>query len=165
MHGGIVLDDESVRMVGVQNEKFTRDLPPMEMCRTGAITAMEVTSEQAAKSKLGAALFFGVLGAVTAKGSEDRATLIVYLKSSEKGYFTLNGQSVASVLGILEPWMRHKGITLGAPGEGPAPTAAPKLIADELAKLAQLRDSGVLSEEEFSALKGKLIEEHMGRQP
>jgi len=35
-------------------------------------------------------------------------------------------------------------------------------VADELAKLAQLRDSGVLSEEEFLALKSKLIEDHTG---
>ena len=132
------------------------------MCRTLAIAAMEITSEQAAKSKLGAALFFGVLGAVTAKGSEDRATLIVYLKSGEKGYFTINRQSVASLLGTLEPWMREKGIALGAPDAGPPSAAAPKLIADELAKLAQLRDSGVLSEEEFLALKRNLIETHLG---
>jgi hypothetical protein len=33
------------------------------------------------------------------------------------------------------------------------------MIADELAKLAQLRDSGVLTEEEFATLKTSLIEE------
>jgi len=30
-------------------------------------------------------------------------------------------------------------------------------VADELAKLAQLRDSGVLIEEEFAAQKAKLL--------
>ncbi len=64
-----------MKMVGVQNEKYTRELPPMEMCRTRAIAAMEITSEQVAKSKLGAALVFGVLGGVTAMGSIHRATV------------------------------------------------------------------------------------------
>jgi hypothetical protein len=44
----------------------------------------------------------------------------------------------------------------------PEPLPAPALVAaisvaDELAKLAQLRDSGVLTEEEFSAQKAKLL--------
>ena len=40
-----------------------------------------------------------------------------------------------------------------------APSAPPTSgsVADELAKLAQLRDSGVLSEEEFSSQKAKLL--------
>lgn len=163
VHGGLVLDDDALRMVGVQNEKYTRELPPMEMCRTRAIAAVEVTSEQVAKSKVGAALVFGVLGGVTAKGSMDRATLIVYVKSGEKGYFTIPQQSVASLLGTLEPWMRDRGINLGSP-EAPAvqATTTPKLIADELLKLAQLRDSGVLSEDEFLNLKARLIQDHTG---
>jgi hypothetical protein len=36
-------------------------------------------------------------------------------------------------------------------------TAAPVSSADELAKLAQLRDSGVLTEAEFAAQKAKLL--------
>lgn len=38
-----------------------------------------------------------------------------------------------------------------------APTQAPVSVADELAKLAQLRDAGVLSPEEFEAQKAKLL--------
>ena len=159
--GRLILGDDAVTMDRIQDKQM-RNLPAIEVCRTRAIAAIEITSEQVAKSKLGAALVFGVLGGVTAKGSQDRATVIVYLKSGEKGYFTISGQSVASLLGTLEPWMRERGITLGSPEEGPVPAAAPKLIADELAKLAQLRDTGVLSEEEFSDLKSKLIKDHMG---
>lgn len=161
--GRLVLGEDAVTMDRVQDKQM-RNLPAFELCRTRAISAIEVTSEQVAKSKLGAAALFGVLGAVTAKGSEERATVIVYLKSGEKGYFTISKQSVPSLLGTLEPWMRERGITLGSPEEAPPiqAVAAPKLIADELAKLAQLRDTGVLSEEEFSALKAQLIEDHLG---
>ena len=42
------------------------------------------------------------------------------------------------------------------PQSGPSPTPASSL-ADELLKLAQLRDSGVLSEEEFAAQKARLL--------
>jgi hypothetical protein len=42
-----------------------------------------------------------------------------------------------------------------------APTG-PQLIVDELAKLAQLRDSGILFEEEFVTLKTQLIKDHTG---
>jgi hypothetical protein len=44
---------------------------------------------------------------------------------------------------------------------GSVQALAPNLIADELTKLAQLKDARVLSEEEFLALKTKLIEDNM----
>jgi hypothetical protein len=49
-------------------------------------------------------------------------------------------------------------LMLGSADASPAP-AAPgvALVADELAKLAQLRESGVLSEEEFQAQKTRLL--------
>lgn len=45
-------------------------------------------------------------------------------------------------------------------GNAPAATpssAAPASVADELAKLVQLRDSGALTDEEFTAQKAKLL--------
>lgn len=42
--------------------------------------------------------------------------------------------------------------------ESPSPTEAPALsVADELLKLAQLRDAGVLTSQEFEAQKAKLL--------
>jgi hypothetical protein len=75
----------------------------MELCRTAAVVSIEVTSEQVARSKVGAALLIGVLGAVTAKAASDRATSLVTLKSGETGYLTVNNQSAASLLGSLNP--------------------------------------------------------------
>lgn len=44
------------------------------------------------------------------------------------------------------------------PEAAPVPTSvAPRSVADELLKLAQLRDAGVLSTEEFEAQKAKLL--------
>jgi hypothetical protein len=163
--GRLFLDDETLTLDRIPNETFTQNLDsPIDLCRTRFIASVEVMSEQVAKSKVGAALLFGVLGAVTAKGTEDRATMIVTLKSGETGYFTVRDQSVPSLLGLLTPWMRAHGVTLGTVETQPVQSAGapPSLIADEVAKLAQLRDSGVLSEEEFVTLKTQLIADHTG---
>ncbi len=51
----------------------------------------------------------------------------------------------------------------GAPATAPGPAAAPPRqaapasVADELAKLVQLRDAGALTDEEFAAQKAKLL--------
>jgi len=159
--GRLVLGDDAVTMDRVQDKQM-RNLPAVELCRSRAISTIEVTSEQVAKSKLGAALVFGVLGGVTAKGSMDRATIIIHLKSGAAGYLAVDKKSSASVLGLITPWAREKEIGLGAPQAQPIQSAGPKLIADELAKLAELRESGVLTEQEFLSLKRTLIEDHMG---
>jgi hypothetical protein len=44
-----------------------------------------------------------------------------------------------------------------APAPAPAPAAPPVDLADQLRKLATLRDEGILSEEEFAAQKAKLL--------
>jgi hypothetical protein len=45
-----------------------------------------------------------------------------------------------------------------APAPAPAPAAPPVDLADQLRKLATLRDEGILSEEEFAAQKAKLLD-------
>jgi putative oligomerization/nucleic acid binding protein len=61
----------------------------------------------------------------------------------------------------IEAWIRaHPSFRGNIPQNGPgaAPQgAAPVTIADELAKLAQLRDAGVLSAGEFAQAKAKLL--------
>jgi hypothetical protein len=44
-----------------------------------------------------------------------------------------------------------------SPAPAPAPAAPPVDLADQLRKLATLRDEGILSEEEFAAQKAKLL--------
>lgn len=44
-----------------------------------------------------------------------------------------------------------------APPPAAAPVHAPESLADELKKLAELRDAGVLNDDEFHAQKGKLL--------
>jgi|SRR5262245_1646984 len=56
----------------------------------------------------------------------------------------------------IEAWIRaHPSFRGNVPQSAPA--AAAVSMADELAKLAQLRDAGVLSSEEFDQAKAKLL--------
>lgn len=62
----------------------------------------------------------------------------------------------------IEAWFRaHPDFGTGV-APTPSPSSAPaaldgRLVADELAKLAGLRDAGVLTEDEFAAQKAKLL--------
>src|ERR1700677_1495342 len=112
--GPLVLTDEAVTLTNVQSQNARR-FPDIELCRTRAIASMEVTSEQVAKSKVGAALVFGVLGGLAAKGAADRATIVLHLKSGLTGYIMVKKRFAASVLGLLAPWRQAAAIPLGDP--------------------------------------------------
>jgi hypothetical protein len=59
----------------------------------------------------------------------------------------------------IEAWIRaHPSFGSNAAPDAPAPQVAASVdIADQLVKLAQLRDSGVLSAQEFDQAKAKLL--------
>lgn len=56
-------------------------------------------------------------------------------------------------------YLQHSGPAFGAPAAAapPAASAAPVDVADQLKKLADLRDQGILSDEEFQLQKQKLL--------
>lgn len=111
--GTLVLNDDTLTLDRIIHESLTRNTdPPVELCRTKAVASIEVTSQQVAKSKLGAAVTLGLLGAVTAKGTAERVTLVVTLKSGEAGYLTADGQSTPALLGKVSPWLREHGVEL-----------------------------------------------------
>jgi hypothetical protein len=158
MEGMLSFADDGVRL--------TRSLggPPLRV-PVAAVGSLFVTSEQVAKSKVGPVLAFGVLG-LAAKGSRTQATLVIRSKGDEEeaGYFTVQDASAAEVKAKLEGWLRSQGIPWYEDlehvrsAEASSATATPPLsIADELQKLATLRLSGVLSDEEFATLKARLI--------
>jgi len=92
----------------------------------------------------------------------DRTMLVLHLKSGEAAYFEVDEQRPASLRVAIEPILTaadvpfFEDVAHDAPPEG-APGAGVHSVADELAKLAQLRDSGVLTEDEFATLKARLI--------
>jgi ribosomal protein S27AE len=130
------------------------------------IGSLLVTSEQVAKSRVGPVLAFGVLG-LAAKGSRNQATVVIRTKGDEgeAGYFTIQRTSAVEVKAKLDPWLRARRVPwyedqqhdelAGRLAFGA--TSPPLSIADELDKLGGLRQSGVLSDEEFDTLKARLI--------
>jgi len=119
-----------------------------------ASVSMESLTE--AKSRLGAVLVFGVLG-LLAKGTADSTVIAVRLLDGGTVYYQadLNFRDFrANVTPILQSF----GVTVTDESTR-TPKLAPPVasVADELAKLAQLRDSGVLTEAEFATQKAKLL--------
>ena len=153
--GRLVADEDAITL---QEARLPRGYSPVEICRTKVIASIDVTKEPP-KSKAREFAFFGLIGAAMAAG-EEGPTMILHLQNGEAGYFTVGNQTAASLLGAVTPWMREHGIAFGTLDQEPAQPDTPKLLADELAKLAQLRDSGVLTDDEFVKLKTQLIDDH-----
>jgi len=100
----------------------------------------------------------GRLGPVLRGSVQPESTVLaVHLRSGGIVYYQahLNFQAFRA---NVTPILHSLGVTVsdGAPvaSAAPAPTIS---VADELAKLAQLRDSGVLTEAEFATQKAKLL--------
>ncbi len=155
-HGGLTFAPQPGKgMLDVSEESFELGRPfgkpPIVSVAVNAIESIEITSEQAAKSRVKFVVAFGVVG-LGARGTEDRGTLFVHMKGGETGYFTVKGYSEAKLLSRLAPWCRKVGIPVG-----PSTPDADNGVADELAKLATLRDQGVLTSKEFDAQKARLL--------
>jgi len=75
------------------------------------IATVEITSEQVARSRVPNVLAFGLLG-LGAKASIDRGTVTVHMKNGETGYFSIYNASSAMLRGMMEPWLRARGISL-----------------------------------------------------
>jgi hypothetical protein len=134
------------------------------------IASVEVTSEEQARRRVGAELTFGVLGGVGGrKAAKNLAIVIVRTTDGNEAYYQVDKLDVAHVRARLAPVLKEHGVpwhdeavqastTSNAEAvEAATTSSAPVGIADELAKLAALRDSGVLSTEEFDAQKAKLL--------
>lgn len=57
----------------------------------------------------------------------------------------------------VNPGMAAAGAAMPAPAAPPPTSAPPTDVADQLRKLASLRDEGILSDEEFAAQKARLL--------
>ena len=163
-YGALTLNDEFIELTGRPQGVIKTVTKSFVKVFLPAIESVEITSEQVAKSKVGSVLAFGVLGGLAAKGSMDRGTLLVHLKNGQTGYFTIGDYSEAKLLGKLTPWLHGNNIPVRPPLQE---SASPQTIsiADELTKLAGLRDSGILTNEEFDAAKQRLLTPPSAQQP
>ena len=127
------------------------------------IESFELGGGQVAKSKLGAALLFGVVGALADKDAKDRAEVVIHLKAGDAAFFFLQDTSAFEIRAKLMPLLREVGVPFKdeADDERQHDTVAPSdsapSLADELTKLASLQESGFLSAEEVALAKAKLL--------
>jgi Short C-terminal domain len=156
--GELTLSDDTVELVGRKAGTGSAGTKSV-VVKIGvpAIECIEVMSEQVAKSKIGPALAFGVLGGLAAKGAADRGTLLVHLKSGQTAYFEISDYSTHQILAKLTPWIQSVGVRVGPREAAAVPAQTTISVADEIAKLGELKTAGLLTEEEFAAQKAKLL--------
>jgi hypothetical protein len=70
---------------------------------------------------------------------------------------TFRGMGKASALRVAQVIRQHVALAHEQSSGEPRADRPPGLVAEELARLARLRDSGVLSPEEFAAQKARLL--------
>jgi len=130
---------------------------------TALVKSVGVGGGQVAKSRVGATLAFGIAG-LASKGTQDRTEMAIHLNSGEAAFFVVEGESPFEVRAKLLPLLREANVPFedeidaqsGASDAAPA-SGLTYSLADELMKLAQLHESGVLSDAELAAAKAKLL--------
>jgi hypothetical protein len=125
------------------------------------VRAMEITDgptrsdSERNRDIAGGAATFGLIGALAGAATPTFSPAVLRIVTSTSEYMLIAGQynslALRSLLTPAEARIRQ------AQTPGFAPAAASSGVADELTKLAQLRDSGVLSDAEFAAAKARLL--------
>jgi hypothetical protein len=132
--------------------------PTKGMVSWSDMRGVSFESGTAAKSRAGKALLIGVF-ALAAKKTQSDAHFSVFLHDGNVAIYHIVGMSGPALRAKVQPFLIAGGVPclddqVTAPeGSPPAPVSK----ADELAKLAALRDSGVLTEEEFATEKANLL--------
>jgi hypothetical protein len=136
---------------------------------------LEVEGPENASKRVtaGRALALGVF-ALAAKKTTKSAVLIVKLRSGEEAIFQTEKFTAAELRAKLVPITSQlrkanaptsptaQAATFAPPSAAPASNgplpAAAMSVADELKKLAELKDAGLLTDEEFAGQKAKLLD-------
>lgn len=142
----------TIEAIGLGKTPFTG--PQETVIPRKYIVSVEVTGRQVAKSRVGPVMVFGLLG-LAASGSRERTTIVVRTTTDEAVYYTIDGMSPERVRAEIAPVLKLANIPFHE--ELPAPPSQAMDVADQIRKLATLRDEGILTDEEFAAQKGKLL--------
>lgn len=127
-----------------------------EVALMSEVASVEIVGDQQAKSKVGATVLFGVYGGLAAKGAVDRTEIGVHLKSGAVPYFRVLKKNRIQVRAVLGPVLKEAEVPFF--DEVIAQPTQPELSPmDEIGKAFELFKAGALTEEEFKALKGRLL--------
>jgi hypothetical protein len=120
------------------------------------VEAIEVEGPDQASKRVsaGRVMMIGVF-ALAAKKSVKSAVLTITMKSGEQAVFQTHEWMALDLKAKLSPVLSQ---LRQLPAATPSATPAPALSsADEIRKLAELRDAGILTEAEFQAKKAELL--------
>jgi hypothetical protein len=147
--GNLFADDEALGM-----GQFSG--PKKSSVRWDEMARISFDSGTASKSRAGKALLVGVF-ALAAKNTQKDATITVNRKDGNVAIYQLTGTSGGAVRAKLQPFLVEHGVrcTDDAPLPADAPAADP---AEQLKKLADLHQSGLLSDEEFAGKRTEIID-------
>lgn len=126
--------------------------PKQGIVKWADVRGVSFDTGTAKKSRAGKALAFGVF-ALAAKNTQDDAHLTLALKDGNAALYRVVGKSGAQLRAKIQPIM----VAVGVPCLDDGVADAGSSVADELTKLGALRDSGLLSDDEFAAQKAKLL--------
>jgi hypothetical protein len=116
------------------------------------IEAIDIEGEVSSRVRASAVVVLGVLGLGARKRRRDTHMTVV----TDEGEFGFLFEKTAPE--VVRTKLRPVLTALAASAaEMPAPSSTPLSVADELAKLATLKETGVLSDEEFAAAKARLL--------
>ena len=118
--------------------------------------AVAVESEQVAKSKLGAVLAFGILGALTAKDTMSQSVLTVRRKDDAMAYFSMDEIAAHEVKARIASLLKSIGMPMVE--EMSSETSPGMSVASEIERLVALKAAGHLDDDEFTKLKAKLLD-------
>lgn len=156
--GGIDGLTESVKGAFVINEENLgiatgySSTPSEAVVPLGSIAFVEIDGGQVAKNRAIPVVLFGVAG-LAAKGTKDRTFFNATLDSGSVVVYEIDKLPPQEVVSKVSGFLHKSGVALGAPTRSSTVQSA----ADEIEKLAGLRDRGILTDEEFQAKKAQLL--------
>ena len=77
-----------------------------------SLASIEVSGDQVAKTKVAGPVFFGLVGAMAAKGTRDRTYVMPTTRDGETAFYELLGQSPMSVKATIGPLAHELGVDL-----------------------------------------------------
>lgn len=153
--GGIPGTKESSGALFVNSETIGVGIlkPKNGVVKWSEVAGISFDSETIRKSRVGKAMLVGVF-ALAAKKTQDDAVVVVSLKDGNTALYEIKGARGVSVRAKMQPFFTTAGVHCLDDGVAPTTNLS---VADEISKLAALRDSGIISEDEFTAHKASLL--------
>jgi hypothetical protein len=147
--GNMIVTDECIGMGSLN--------PKKSPVRWDEMAGISFDSATMKKSRKGKAVAFGVF-ALAAKSTQNGAEITILRKDGNAALYTVAGKTGAQVRAKIQPFMVEHNVpclddVLPVTEAAPAATST----ADEIAKLVALRDSGAITDEEFTAYKANLM--------